>query len=115
MTAGKIRSLAGLDDTDLTTGSENFENMRSLVQTLSDVTRSEDSKQIASDLISCIDSVEHFHKIGFPRHLGQGEIVFGVQNQPRFLYEYFCLPILLTALTLFPNSVLQMEIKFAFA
>ena len=80
MTAGKIRSLAGLDDTDVTTGSENFENMRSFVKTLNDVARSEDSKQIARDLISCIDRVEEFHKIGFPRHLGQGEIVCFCSN-----------------------------------
>ena len=71
--AGKIKSLAGLDDTDATTGYENFENMRSLVRTLNDVARFGDSNA-AIDLISSINSVEQFHKIGFPRHLGQGEI-----------------------------------------
>ena len=40
MTAGKIKSLAGLDDTDTTTGLDNFENMKALIRTLSDVGRS---------------------------------------------------------------------------
>ena len=73
MTAGKIASLAGLDDTDATTGFENFENMKSLVKTLNDVARFNGSDNTAKDLISAIDSVAQFHKIGFPRHLGQGE------------------------------------------
>ena len=73
MSAGKIKSLAGLDDTDATTGYENFENMRSLVRTLNNVARFVDSNA-AKDLIFSINSVEQFHKIGFPRHLGQGEM-----------------------------------------
>ena len=75
ISAGKIKSLAGLDDTDATTGYENFQNMRSLVRTLNDVARFSDPN-VAKDLISSIDRVEQFHKIGFPRHLGQGEILF---------------------------------------
>ena len=51
ISAGKIKSLAGLDDTDATTGYENFENMRSLVRTLNDVARFGDSNA-ARDLIS---------------------------------------------------------------
>ena len=73
MSAGKIKSLAGLDDTDAITGYENFENMRSLVRTLNNVARFVDSNA-AKDLIFSINSVEQFHKIGFPRHLGQGEM-----------------------------------------
>ena len=74
ISAGKIKSLAGLDDTDATTGYENFQNMRTLVRTLSDVARFGNSNA-ANNLISSIDSVEQFHKIGFPRHLGQGEML----------------------------------------
>ena len=64
---------SGLDDTDATTGFENFENMKSLVKTLNDVARFNGSDNTAKGIISAIDSVAQFHKIGFPRHLGQGE------------------------------------------
>ena len=73
MTAGKNSSLAGLDDTDATTGFKNYENMRSLVKNLNEVAKFKGSDKTARDLISTIDSVALFHKIGFPRHLGQGE------------------------------------------
>ena len=73
MSAGKIRSLAGLDDTDSSTGYENFENMKALVKTLHDVARLNDTDTTARDLICKIDNVAQFHKIGFPRHLGQGK------------------------------------------
>lgn len=77
MTAGKIKSLAGLDDTDTVTGFENFANMKSLIRTLNDVARFSINSNVARDLISQVDSVAQFHKVGFPRHLGQGEIHFG--------------------------------------
>ena len=77
MTAGKIKSLAGLDDTDTVTGYENFANMKSLIRTLNDVARFSINSNVARDLISQVDSVAQFHKVGFPRHLGQGEIHFG--------------------------------------
>ena len=76
MTAGKIKSLTGLDDTDTATGFENFENMKALIKTLSDVGRSPDLSNTAKNLMTQVDSVAQFHKIGFPRHLGQGEILF---------------------------------------
>ena len=76
MTAGKIKSLTGLDDTDTATGFENFENMKALIKTLSDVGRSPDLSNTAKNLMTQVDSVAQFHKIGFPRHLGQGKILF---------------------------------------
>ena len=89
MSAGKIKSLAGLDDTDATTGYENFENMRSLVRTLNDVARF-DTSNTAQDLISSINSVQQFHKIDFPRHLGQGEILILLWFQS--IYDFILCP-----------------------
>ena len=60
LTDGKIKSLAGLDDIDSEMGGENFENMRSVVNTLDEVARLND-----------VDDT--FHKLGFSEHLGQGE------------------------------------------
>ena len=86
MTAGKIRSLVGLDDTDSATGYENFQNMKALVKTLHDVARfNDDTDTTARDLICKIDKVAQFHKIGFPRHLGQGKILHLIL----FLYYFF--------------------------
>ena len=48
---------SGLDDTDATTGFENFENMKSLVNTLNNDARFNGSDNTANDLIYDIDSV----------------------------------------------------------
>jgi hypothetical protein len=74
LTAGKIRSLAGLDDTDVEKGTQNFHQMKSIVRTLTEVGmfgRGGDSQ--AELLIKRIEKMEEFHKVGFPRHLGHGK------------------------------------------
>jgi hypothetical protein len=74
MTAGKIRSLAGLDDTDVEKGRDNFLSMKSLVRTLSEAGMyGRNGCPEADVLIENIGRMEEFHKIGFPRHLGNNE------------------------------------------
>ena len=75
LTAGKIRSLAGLDDTDVEKGSANFAKMKALVKNMIDIGRfgSGGCKE-GERILEIIDTVEEFHKVGFPRHLGQGKM-----------------------------------------
>ena len=76
LTDGKIKSLAGLDDIDSEMGGENFENMRSVVNTLDEVARLnniDDTCAKAQDFLERISEVETFHKLGFSEHLGQGK------------------------------------------
>lgn len=71
LTSGEIRSRAGLDNTDVIKGFYNFENMRSLVDTLRKFApTSQYSDEDFDDLLALIDSVEIFHKVEFERHLG---------------------------------------------
>jgi hypothetical protein len=71
LTAGKIRSLAGLDDTDEEKGRLNFLSMKALIRTLSAAGMyGQNGCPEADELIEKIEKVQEFHKIGFPRHLG---------------------------------------------
>ena len=73
LTSGKIKSLAGLDDTDTKCGTNNFANMRAMVETLVGVVGMERYGFDKCELLKQIKKAEEFHKIGFLRHLGQGE------------------------------------------
>ena len=73
LTSGKIKSLAGLDDTDTKCGTNNFANMRAMVETLVGVVGMERYGFDKCELLKQIKKAEEFHKIGFVRHLGQGE------------------------------------------
>ena len=74
LTAGRIKSMAGLDDTDVEKGSQNFHQMKAIVQNLTAVgTIGRASNSEAEELKRRIDRVEEFHKVGFPRHLGSSK------------------------------------------
>ena len=71
LTSGEIKSRAGLDNTDVIKGHENFERMRSMVDTLSSIIGGSEVAQKAKDLKDeC--KVQEFHKTNFIRHLGVG-------------------------------------------
>jgi hypothetical protein len=74
LTSGQIKSLIGLDNTSVESGHENFLGMKAWVQKLSDVGKV--AGQTFSDtdiLMQKITIVAEFHKVGYARHLGQGE------------------------------------------
>ena len=74
LTAGKIRSLAGLDNTDVEKGTENFLQMKSIVHTLTEVGMFGFGGNVnAKMLIERIDKMEEFHKVNFAKHLGNGK------------------------------------------
>ena len=74
LTAGSIRSLVGLDDTDVEKGRQNFFNMKALVRTLAEAGMfGRIGCPTAEGLIERIGQMEEFHKVGFPRHLGDGK------------------------------------------
>ena len=74
LSSGQIKSMAGLDDTDEEKGRSNFQNLRALVKSLGDAVglKTDGFLKIEEEsIIKKIDSVEEFHKVGFPRHLEQ--------------------------------------------
>ena len=74
LTAGKIRSLAGLDNTDVEKGTENFLQMKAIVHTLTEVGMFGFGGNVnAEKLIERIDKMEEFHKVNFAKHLGNGK------------------------------------------
>ena len=76
LTAGKIRSLAGLDNTDVEKGTENFLQMKAIVRTLTEVGMFGRGGSLnANTLIQRIDKMEEFHKVNFAKHLGNGKKV----------------------------------------
>ena len=71
LTSGSITSRAGLDNIYVEKGTENFEGMRSIVETLSTFANWNIEKK---EEIRCqIDSIEEFHKTYFEKHLLQSE------------------------------------------
>ena len=73
LTAGKIRSLAGLDDTDVEKGTQNFLQMKATLRTLTEVGMfGRAGSSDADPLVKRIEKMEEFHKVVFPRHLGDG-------------------------------------------
>jgi hypothetical protein len=68
LTSGAIKSRAGLDNTDVQKGHDNFEQMRSLVNAFANLAgeRVLDTK---TALLQKIDEVQAFHKVDFERHL----------------------------------------------
>ena len=74
LTSGDLKSLRGLDNIDVEKGHENFERMKAIVSSLLDVGNfGHGGCPEASDILKNIDESQEFHKIDFPRHLGQGE------------------------------------------
>ena len=68
LTSGAIKSRAGLDNTDVQKGHDNFEQMRSLVNAFANLAGEMVlDKKIA--LLQKIDEVQAFHKVDFERHL----------------------------------------------
>jgi len=74
LTSGKIKSLAGLDDTDTKCGMMNFASMRSMVETFVGIGQLDRCGYDKEILLLNIDRAETFHKVGFARHLGQGKL-----------------------------------------
>ena len=72
LTSGEITSLAGLDNIDVQKGHDNFENMRTLVDTLTNIIGGDNATETCKKLQTDIDEVQNFHKVNFTRHLGQG-------------------------------------------
>lgn len=72
LTTGEIKSLAGLDNIDVSKGRENFEHMRELAEILGGVIGSDDAKSLVDRLKERIDESETFHKVQFEKHLGEG-------------------------------------------
>ena len=75
LTSGEIRSRAGLDNTDVLKGRNNFEKMRSLNQILNSFTANPTAK--VDSLNSRIDAMETFHKVGFEEHLRSEKLASG--------------------------------------
>ena len=59
-------------------GRDNFLSMKALIRSLVEVgyrnDGSDEGNFTQENLIKRVDKMEEFHKVGFPRHLGQGEI-----------------------------------------
>jgi len=72
LTSGEIKSRAGLDNTDVIKGHDNFENMRVLTSTLCNIIGS-DADNLHDQLMTNIDNAETFHKVDFERHLQNGK------------------------------------------
>ena len=72
LTSGEIKSRAGLDNTEVIKGHENFEAMRVMVDNLSSIIGGDEVVEIATKLKADVDKVEEFHKVNFIRHLEQG-------------------------------------------
>lgn len=71
ITSGNMKSLRGLDNTYVEKGSDSFLAMKGIVKKLSNVcSHDEEGQAMATALLSKIDEVDLFHKVGFPRHLG---------------------------------------------
>ena len=76
LTAGEMKSLAGLDNTYVECGRENFENMLAWIDTLqsfNEVGGTQISNTEFSSLACRIKEAETFHQAGFAQHLGQGD------------------------------------------
>ena len=70
ITSGNMKSLRGLDNTYVEKGSDSFLAMKGIVKKLSNVcSHDEEGQAMATALLSKIDEVDLFHKVGFPRHL----------------------------------------------
>ena len=70
ITSGNMKSLRGLDNTYVEKGSDSFQAMKGIVKKLSNVcSHDEEGQEMATALLSKIDEVDLFHKVGFPRHL----------------------------------------------
>lgn len=82
LTSGAIKSRAGLDNTDVLKGHENFEQMRSLVSTLASLFGGETGNTKKEELLQKISEVQEFHKVEFHRHL---------DSDDRHLYTCTCL------------------------
>ena len=73
LTSGEIKSRAGLDNTDVIKGHENFEAMRVMVDNLCSIIGSDNEiENAATHLKNEINKVEEFHKVNFIRHLEKG-------------------------------------------
>ena len=71
LTSGSITSQAGLDNIYVEKGAENFDEMRSLIDTLSIFANWDRNRK--EKLCQQIDSIEQFHKTYFEKHLDQSE------------------------------------------
>ena len=71
LTSGEIQSRAGLDNTDVSKGHDNFETMRGLVNTFGSLTQGFQKERVEALLLR-IDEAEEFHKVNYERHLGEG-------------------------------------------
>ena len=65
VTSGEIKSLAGLDNTDVLKGYENFLNMRSFISTLEGIIQGDEAKVEGKRLRKEIDWIEQYHKVNF--------------------------------------------------
>jgi len=65
LTSGAIKSRAGLDNTDVLKGHENFEQMRSLVSTLASLFGGETGNTKKEELLHKISEVQEFHRLNF--------------------------------------------------
>ena len=72
LTSGEITSCAGLDNTDVQKGHDNFENLRVLVDTLTNIIGGNNASLTRDHLQKEIKYVEEFHKVNFARHLEEG-------------------------------------------
>jgi len=71
LTSGEIQSRAGLDNTDVSKGHDNFETMRGLVNTFGSLMQGFQKEKVEALLVR-IDEAEEFHKVNYERHLGEG-------------------------------------------
>ena len=72
LTSGEIKSRAGLDNTDVIKGYENFQNMQSFLSTMAGIIQGDKAEKICQCLQQEIDWIEEFHKVDFLQHLGKG-------------------------------------------
>lgn len=70
LTSGRITSRAGLDNIDVEKGTDNFIEMRQIVNTLAPFSRDDSEKE---KILNNIDACEVFHKVNFERHLKQSQ------------------------------------------
>ena len=70
LTSGSITSRAGLDNIDVEKGTDNFNQMREIINTLAPFARDDSAKE---RILKKIDTCETYHKVDFERHLQQND------------------------------------------
>ena len=72
LTSGEIKSLAGLDNIDVSKGHDNFEQMRQIVDLQCSIIGTDEAKERGQMLRNRVDAAQDFHKVNFRRHFKTG-------------------------------------------